>query len=203
MAVERCLFQGYLGIMSQLKYRPKSTVEDYLSLPPDVRAELIEGELYMTPSPRPRHQEIGSNVNSVLKDYVVARHLGQVYFAPLDVFLPSGSIVQSDVIFIVRDNLFIVGDRLEGVPDLLFEVVSPSGAVRDRLVKRRLYADNGVPEYWSVDDESRSVEVLTLVGGEYAPDGYFVVGHDDGERVRSRVVSGFTCPCAEIFQTFL
>ena len=69
------------------------------------------------------------------------------------------------------------------------------------MIKRRLYAENGVPEYWIVDDESKSIEVLTLEGTEYAPFGYSVVS-DDGspDDVGSLVLKGFSCSCAEFFR---
>ena len=80
--------------------------------------------------------------------------------------------------------------------------MSPTGAERDRLIKRKLYADSGVREYWLVDDASKSVEVLSLSGQEYTPFGYFV---DSGERepdvIRSAVLRGFACPCAEVFRS--
>jgi Uma2 family endonuclease len=192
--------------MSQLKSRPPRTIDDYLSLPQDVRAELIEGELYMTPSPRPRHQEITGNISDALRAFVKKHGAGKVFFAPLDVFLPSGSVVQPDLIFIARENFSIIQERIEGVPDLCVEVVSPRGAERDRIVKRRLYAENGVPEYWIVDDESKSVEVLTLDGREYAPFGYFVAPEgvaaegQEPDEVRSRVLPGFSCSSKGFFR---
>lgn len=73
-------------------------------------------------------------------------------------------------------EIAIVRDWIFGAPDLLIEVISPEGPERDRLVKRRLYAENKVREYWLVDPEERTVEVLTLAGSEWTPHGYFKAG---------------------------
>jgi Uma2 family endonuclease len=107
-------------------------------------------------------------------------------------------------IFIARANFSIIQERIEGVPDLCVEVVSPRGAERDRIVKRRLYAENGITEYWIVDDESKSVEVLTLDGEEYAPFAYCVDASDESsDEVRSLVLPEFPSSCAEFFRTDL
>lgn len=181
--------------MSRLKARPRKTVQDYLELADDVRAELIEGEIFMTPSPSPRHQDIVRNVFLLLHAHVSERRLGRVFFAPLDIFLPSGDVVQPDVVFVSTEGQSIVEDRIRGVPDLLVEVLSPTGAERDRLVKRDLYAANRVPEYWIVDDDSRSVDVLSMGGAEVRSLGY----HERDEEVLSEVVRGFRCRCDRLF----
>ena len=115
-----------MGGMASETTRPRKTVEDYLALPDDVRAELIEGELYMTPAPRPRHQTAVGQILTYMNIHVRAAGLGRVYSAPMDVHLPSGDIVQPDLLFIRRANLEIVQDWIRGVPDLLVEVISPS-----------------------------------------------------------------------------
>jgi Uma2 family endonuclease len=153
--------------------RPRKTVADYLALPDDVRAELIQGELYVTPAPDPRHQDVIGLLYVLLHQHVEANGLGRVYLSPVDVHLPSGEVVQPDLLYIARDRLGMVGKRIEGVPDLAIEVVSPTHPERDRIVKRDLYAENGVREYWVVELDSRAVEVLRLDGRAYVPAGYF------------------------------
>ena len=142
--------------------RPSKTVDDYLALGDGVRAELIAGELYVTPSPTPDHQTIVGNLHVLLRSAVRSGAGGSVYVAPLDVHLPSGDIVQPDLLWIAASNHSIVQDWIRGVPDLLVEIVSPLGAERDRIVKRALYARNGVPEYWIVDGATQTVERLVL-----------------------------------------
>lgn len=153
--------------------RPLKTVDDYLALGDDVRAELIAGELYMTPSPTPGHQAIAGNLYLHLRRAIEAGAGGVAYLAPLDVHLPSGDVVQPDVLWIADARREIVQDWIRGVPDLLVEIVSPRHAERDRIVKRDLYARNGVPEYWVLDGAARTLERLVLDGAAYAAAGYY------------------------------
>lgn len=138
-----------------------------------------------------------------MRAYIQVHGLGKVFFSPIDVFLPSGSIVQPDIIFISSERLSIIQNRIEGIPDLCVEVVSPTGAERDRIVKRQLYAENGVREYWIIDDESKSVEVLTLDGTDYAPAGYFLTREDNADTVRSVLLPEFALSCAQVFRDTL
>ncbi|MEK7476627.1 MAG: Uma2 family endonuclease [Candidatus Coatesbacteria bacterium] len=178
-----------------LKLKPRKTVDDYMKLPEGTLAELIEGELFMTPSPKSVHQEIVEELYSALRQFVRAGSLGRVRLAPLDVHLPSGDIVQPDILFIRTANLGIVQDWIRGVPDVLIEVVSPEHPERDRLVKRGLYARNGVSEFWIVDPATRTVEVLVLDGPAYASHGYF----DSADALTSPAFAGLSLPLAEIF----
>jgi Uma2 family endonuclease len=91
--------------------------------------------------------------------------------------------VRPDVVFVAAGRR-IVGERLEGAPDLLVEVVSRSRPERDRLVERDLYERNGVREYWIVErDEPAGVQVLSLEGGAYVAAGWYA----RGSVLRSRV----------------
>jgi Uma2 family endonuclease len=84
-------------------------------------------------------------------------------------------VVQPDVFYIAADRLTIISERgIEGAPTLVVEVLSPSTAHLDRGRKMTLYAEHGVPYYWIVDPESRSVEAYTLTGAVYALAGYVI-----------------------------
>jgi Uma2 family endonuclease len=156
--------------------RPRKTVEDYLALPDDVRAELIDGELYVTPSPEADHQRVVLCLGRRLARYVEAHACGEVFVAPLDVHLPTGDVVQPDVLFVSTARSDICRRWIHGAPDLVVEVLSPTHAERDRAVKRALYARSGVAEYWIVDPQERSIEVLRLAGESYEPAGWFRPG---------------------------
>jgi Uma2 family endonuclease len=81
-------------------------------------------------------------------------------------------VVQPDVFYIAADRLAIISERgIEGAPTLVVEVLSPSTAHLDRGRKMTLYAEHGVPYYWIVDPESRSIEAYALTGATYAPAG--------------------------------
>lgn len=177
------------------KSKPRKTIDDYLALEDERRVELIEGEFYVTPSPTFRHQEIVFNIASALRQFVKTRSLGTVAISPLDVLLPSGDAVQPDILFIASANSSIIRDRIRGVPDLVVEVVSSIAPERDRIVKRDLYAQNGVSEYWIADGESRTVEVFSLEGEEYRERGFY----EDGDVLGSPLLAELRLPLAEIF----
>jgi Uma2 family endonuclease len=139
------------------------TYEDLLRLPDDgKRYEIIEGMLYEMPSPLLAHAQVIANLIAALLP-VVARLGGRWFTAPLDVFIPGGNPVQPDVIVILPDGAARTVRRgVQGPPDLAIEVLSPSNRGHDRLTKRALYARAGVREYWIVDPENRSIDILTL-----------------------------------------
>jgi Uma2 family endonuclease len=148
----------------------KLTYEDYCALPDDGRRyEILDGDLYMSPSPEEPHQNVVLNLGAILRDHVRRHGLGKVYIAPFDVVLDENDVVEPDVIFVskVRRPKLVMG-RIRGAPDLLVEVISPSSVERDRRDKRNLYARCGVNWYWIIDPDKQSVLELRLVENGYA-----------------------------------
>jgi Uma2 family endonuclease len=141
------------------------TYEDYLALPDDgKRYEVIEGVLYVSPVPPPRHQRCLINLAVRLTRYSDEARLGELFLGPVDVLIPGGSPVQPDMLFIARDNPAVIDldHNIRGVPDLIIEVTSPSTAGYDRREKQDLYAHAGVREYWHVHPNDATIEVLVL-----------------------------------------
>ena len=179
----------------------KFTYKDYKSLPESEREryELLEGELVMVPSPTPYHQRISRNLEWHLWGFVRARQLGEVLAAPCDVVLGERGeerVVQPDIIFISKAREEIIQEEeVRGAPDLVIEVLSPATAERDRTYKRTLYARHGVKEYWLVDPETKTIEVLEL--GER---GYERAGLYKGDEVlTSPLLPGLRVPLSEVF----
>lgn len=145
------------------------TYSDYAALPDDGRRyELLQGELSVTPAPGTRHQRAIIALGSRLYEHVRVRGLGEVLVAPTDCILSDVTVVQPDILYIATDRLSIISERaIEGAPTLVVEVLSPSSARLDRDRKLTLYAAHGVPYYWIVDPESRSIEAYTLTGVAY------------------------------------
>jgi Uma2 family endonuclease len=146
------------------------TYSDYAALPDDGRRyELHQGELSVTPAPGVRHQRVILPLGSQLYEHVRARGLGEVLVAPTDCILSNVTVVQPDILYVATDRQAITSERgIEGAPTLVVEVLSPSTARLDRDRKMKLYAEHGVPYYWIVDPETRSIEAFALAGGEYA-----------------------------------
>jgi len=145
------------------------TYKDYEALPADGRRyEIHEGELSVTPAPSPRHQRIIGKLYKVLDQHVNARGLGEILFAPIDVILGETTVVQPDLVYLDTTRLHLVSGRgIEGPPTLVVEILSPATTLIDRGTKRQLYARHGVPYYWIVDPEARTIEAHTLAEGSY------------------------------------
>lgn len=156
----------------------KFTYEDYLLLPEDRRYEIIGGDLFMTPSPKRAHQQVSRNLTTILWSYVKAHGLGEVYEAPFDVLFGRHDVVQPDVLFVSRENISIVKENnIQGAPDLIIEILSPSTAERDQDLKKKLYARHAVKEYWVVDPDTRKVTVYLWKDNDYVKTGVF--GEED------------------------
>jgi Uma2 family endonuclease len=143
---------------------------DYAALPDDgKRYEILDGELYVTPAPTPRHQIIAGNLVWILEGHVRSRGIGKVLFAPLDVIFADSSIAQPDVVYLDDARTSLISHRgIEGAPTLLVEVLSPTTTRTDRRIKRALYARYRVPFYWIVDPEARALEAYRIEDREYA-----------------------------------
>ena len=173
------------------------TYADYCRLPDDGKQyEVIDGVLYMAPAPHPRHQWTSGNIYWLLREPVMEKGLGRVYYSPIDVILANGDVLQPDLIFVSKDRLHIITRRgVEGPPELVVEVLSPSTRRRDRELKRRRYAHFGVLEYWQVDPETRTIRVLILEGGEYAERGVYGIG----DEITTPLIPGLIIPVAQVF----
>ncbi|MGQ9570431.1 MAG: Uma2 family endonuclease [Thermodesulfovibrionales bacterium] len=148
--------------------KKKFTYEDYLKTPEDERYELIEGELLMTPSPVTKHQRISRNLAFSLVKFVTENDLGEVFYAPFDVYFDNENVVQPDILFISKDRLNIIGEKnIQGAPDLVIEIISENTAYRDLVQKKRLYSRFGVKEYWIVLPREESIEVYILKDNTY------------------------------------
>ena len=157
---------------------PRYVYEDLLAMPDDGnRYELVEGELLVSPSPKPRHQRIAGNVYTMLRRLQDAG-LGDAYQAPLDVVLDWHTVLEPDVLFIRADRLNIVTERnVSGPPDLVVEVLSESTRDADLGPKLRAYGRHGVGEYWVVDPDANTVQVVRREGEVFVESG--TAGPDD------------------------
>src|SRR5262249_13514651 len=153
-----------------------------------LRREIIDGELFVTASPVPRHQRIVTTLIGELYQYVKS-HGGEVFPAPLDVYFTDENVVEPDVLFITADH----ADRIQkkfvrDAPAGVFEGSSPSTRRLELLRKLRLYERFGVPEYWYVDLEADRVEVYSLAEGTYASPHVLT----RGATLESPIVPGFS-----------
>ncbi|SPE29479.1 conserved hypothetical protein [Acidobacteriia bacterium SbA2] len=164
-------FKVYNALMG-VEVIPKITFEEFRQFPVDgKRYELVRGEVHVTPAPATRHQAIVQNLSGNLWPFVIKNRLGEVWTAPLDVRLSRDTVLEPDLIFISNARAGIILENwIEGPPDLVVEVLFPSTATYDRATKLPIYAESGVSEYWLIDSQVKTVEVLKLQGKKYFVD---------------------------------
>jgi Uma2 family endonuclease len=155
--------------MEEMPTRVVLTYREYEALPADGRRyELHDGELLVTAAPGLPHQRVVGELFALLRQHVRAGRLGEVFVSPVDCILSDTTIVQPDLVFLDTARSSIATPRgIEGPPTLAIEVVSHSTARVDRGAKLQLYARHGIPHYWIVDPEARSIEALVLATGSY------------------------------------
>ena len=142
--------------LEQTKY----TYEDLQNIEDGNRYELIDGELYLMSSPTTSHQEIVGEIYAQLHAYLKGKKC-KAFIAPLDVCL-SGvrnpkkeyNVLQPDILVVCDENKLTKDMGVQGAPDLVIEVLSPSSRKHDTFVKYNLYQYYGVKEYWIVDEEA-------------------------------------------------
>jgi Uma2 family endonuclease len=149
--------------------RVKLTYDDLQALPEDgKRYELFEGELHVSPSPGSPHQVVSANLNDVLRAHVRARGIGIVLYAPLDCIFSDTTVLEPDLLYLDPSRMHLLTKRgIEGPPTLAVEIISPSSPRIDRHRKAQLYARFGVPNYWIVDPDARSIESFVLENAAY------------------------------------
>ena len=174
------------------------TYEDYLKTSDDERWELLNGELIMIASPNTAHQRTIGKLHLFLGSFVRDRRLGEIFIAPYDVVLSNTNVLQPDLLFVANDKESIItADNIQGIPSLVVEVLSPSTSTRDREVKRDIYAEHGVGEYWLVDPYACTVSVMALQGSALQEIGAY--GAEDS--MTSPTLPGLSLDLRDIFQS--
>lgn len=178
----------------------KLTYDDYLRLPDDgKRYEIIDGELYVTPAPATRHQFIVSNLLRLVGAFVHHRKLGRLLTAPLDVLFGHHDLAQPDLVFISAERMEIVTKAaIQGAPDLVAEVISPSTGKRDEGIKLRLYEREGVREYWLLYPEAETMKVFRRRDGRL--DLAAELSAAAGDVLASPLFPGLELPVASLFE---
>jgi Uma2 family endonuclease len=168
--------------------------DEYLALDTNRLVEFSDGCIEVLPMPTKPHQRIVGFLYLILHQFVSARALGEVFFAPLPVRLWPGKFREPDLVY-VRPNRTEYHKQPEGA-DLVIEVVSEGeeNRRRDLEVKRQEYARARIPEYWIVDAEEDRIIVLVLDGDAYRELGVF--GTDD--LATSTVLADFTVAVKDV-----
>lgn len=173
------------------------TYADWIAFPNDShRYEIIDGDLFVSPPPAIVHQRVSREIEFALLNFLKQNNLGEVLDAPVGVKLGDESILDPDLVVVLTQNAHRIGEQIIlGPPDVVVEILSPGTARRDLGIKRDTYQAAGVPEYWIVDPESRSVEVLSLVDQRYERAGLF----RENSTLVSALLQGFELPLEAVF----
>ena len=174
------------------------TYEDYCLLPNDrKRYEIIDGELFVTPSPQTPHQRAVTRITRYLSPFVEDHDLGEVFVSPFDVVFSQFDVVEPDVLYISKARLSVLTKKnVQGAPDLVIEVVSRSTAKIDRTTKLKLYARFGVQEYWIIDPAGPSAEIYRRVKGNLA----LVATLRANDALTSPLFPGFALPLKKLVE---
>jgi Uma2 family endonuclease len=177
------------------------TYDDYVLFPDDgLRHELIDGEHYVSPTPIRKHQGISGDLFGLIWSYLRQHPIGRVYAAPFDVIFSQFDVAQPDIVYLSHDRMATieVDPWVKGAPNLVVEISSPSTRKRDETIKRRLYEQFGVDQYWIVDPESGTVRVLRRI--EARLDLVETLSRANGQLLTTPLLPGLELPLATIFQ---
>lgn len=179
----------------------KFTYEDYLLFPEDGRRhELIAGDHYVTPAPNTKHQRVIVNLGNILFNFVKGNRFSTVFYAPCDVIFSDLDVVQPDILYISAKRQHIITEKnIQGAPDLVIEVLSDASRRTDELIKKKLYEQYGVAEYWIVDPLLESLKIYRRSAtGEYAKAVEYEPQSTDP--IHTPLLPGFEVLLAQIFE---
>jgi Uma2 family endonuclease len=178
----------------------KLTYDDFVLFPDDgMRHELIDGEHYVTASPNMRHQQISMNLVLLVGNWLEEHPVGRLFHAPFDVVFSTYDVVEPDLLYVskARSNV-LTAPNVQGAPDLVIEIGSPSTRRRDETIKRRLYERSDVLEYWIVDPDIEVVRVHRRSGDSFARP--IELSREADDVITTTLMPGLELPLARIFR---
>lgn len=196
--------EGRDAMADPVRSTARLTYDDLVTMFPDedgVRRELIDGELFVTPSPFIPHQRLVQRLALSLGNHLEAHpDQGEVFAAPLDVVMTPHDVVEPDVLVVLGDQLDVLTDKhIHGAPGIVVEILSPGTRKRDLTIKRQLFDREGVREYWIVDPERNSVGVYCRVEDGTLPLAATLLAKD-AETLTSPLLPGWQLSLERLFR---
>ena len=180
----------------------KLTYDDLVAMFPaedGLRRELVDGELFVTPSPFVRHQQLVWRLSVSIGVHLEAHpDQGEAFTAPLDVVMTPHDVVEPDLLVVLGDQRDILTDKhIQGAPALVIEILSPGTRKRDQTLKRQLFDREGVREYWMVDPDR-----IRVIVHRRAADGSFplVATLEAGETLTTTLLPDWGLPLDKLFR---
>lgn len=171
------------------------TVEDYLLLGEiKTPCQLINGELIMSPAPKPNHQKVSRRLFKLIDKATAGK--GELFYAPIDLYIDNKNVFQPDLVYLSSKHTSSLTERgIEGLVDLVVEIISPSNSYTDRNQKKKKYLEFGVTEYWIVDPANQTIEIYTPAAGQDIP----VLYLSGNGRVQSNAIPSLSFELKELF----
>lgn len=160
--------------------------------------ELLNGEIVKRSSPNTPHQRVSMKLLVQLSKFIEERQLGELFHAPYDVYFDEYNAgIQPDLLFISHERNFIIKENngVVGAPDLIIEILSKGTTIRDRGIKKDIYEQFAVREYWIIDPQHRSIEVYVMENNRYR---LFSFAEEEGA-VKSSVLTGLELEMTKVF----
>jgi Uma2 family endonuclease len=178
--------------------KKKYTVDDYLLLEEGAPFQLINYDLVMSPSPIPFHQLISARIIQIASNFLDSRNdEGFLVSAPIDVKFDDGNVFQPDVLYISAERKAdIVKDCIEGAPDLVIEILSPSTGYYDLRLKKGVYEKYGVKEYIVIDPVLLDAQLYALKDGFY----YLHQKTEKDGKLDSIILNGLSLDLVKLFR---
>ncbi len=185
--------------MSLHDRKRKLTYDDLVKMPDDgKRHEIIDGKHYVSPSPHLRHQVVAGRLHGGLFTFLESHPLGHLFIGPTDILLSLHDVVAPDLVFVAREHEAILTEaNVQGPPDLIVEVLSPSTRRIDELRKWRLYEREGVQEYWIVDAKADRIKIYRQAGSGFGPASELSLAA--AATLTTPILPGFALPLDKIF----
>ena len=178
--------------------KKKYTVDDYSLLEEGAPFQLINYDLIMSPSPLAIHQQILFSLSEIIVLYAIKQERrGQWLYSLMDVKFDDGNILQPDILYIAEERIpELIKDRIEGAPDLIIEILSPSNAYYDLRQKKDIYEKYGVKEYIIIDPVQENADLYLLKDGAY----YLHQKAQKTEVLNSLLLPGFGIQLSKFFK---
>ena len=179
----------------------KLTYDDFVRFPDDGRRhELIDGEHYVTPSPNTKHQRILGHLHLMIGSWLEHQPIGQVFLSPFDMVFTQFDVVEPDLLYMSNERAaeILTDLNVQGVPELVIEIASPSTRRRDGSLKRTLYERTGVSEYWIVEPKGDKVRVYRREGVSFAAP--IDLTREAGDVLTTPLLPGLDLPLARMFR---
>lgn len=182
----------------------KLTCDEFFAMFPDddrVHRELIGGEIFVTPSPVKRHEQLLIRLTLSVGNHLDAHpDQGDLFTARFDVVMSPHDVVEPDLLVVLGDQQTILNDKnVRGAPGLIAEILSPSTRKRDQTLKRGLFDRQGVREYWMVDPDRNQIEVFRRAAdGSFPLKATFTTG--TGMMLTTNLLPGWSLSVDHLFR---